>query len=948
MAGTIDQFVQIAFLSGGGEMGARIRAYDWTRSSLGPPENWPPVLQTLVSILLGSNQAMHIGWGSELTLLYNDAYIKILGAKHPRALGSPLLKVWSEIQDQLAPLINQLYAGNPIHIDNMGLSIERNGYTEEAYFSFSGTPIYDASGAVAGFFCPSTETTAEVFAGRNLAEKLVQKRRLLEQAPGFMAFLVGPEHVYEFVNASYTRLFGERSYVGKSVREVFPELAGQEIYNWLDNVYQTGQRFLANAITVRIQGSPGVKPENLVLDFIYEPIKDDAEKVIGIFVEGYDITERQRAQEALRTSEKLFSALAQTIPSHVWMAKADGDIYWFNESCRQYYGAAEAELHNARWVERVHPDDLPALRAHWAAAVTTGTSYQAEKRLRRADGVYRWHLARAVPLRDEAGTILQWVGTSTDIEDQKHVAARLLQANEVLGQRVEERTAEYDRVWRNSRDLLMVLGVDGIYRAVSPAWATLLGYEPKEVVGRHYLELIWPDDKEPTQAAHEQALLGTPITGLVNRFTHKDGTFRWISWNTSMEDGRIYGYGRDITAERAQAEALRHSEEKLHQAQKMEAVGLLTSGISHDFNNLLSGITGSLELAQRRLSEGRLETIERYLSGAMSSAQRAANLVHRLLAFSRRQPIDPKVVDVRQELTGIEDLLRRTIPQHRFELEIDEGVWPVRCDPSQLECSVLNLAINARDAMSANGELRIEVENKHFNQLRAEDKEDLEAGDYVAISVADTGQGMPADIQDRVLEPFFTTKPLGQGTGLGLSMVYGFAQQSDGQMKIRSEEGKGTTVTLYLPRYEGVIQEKVIEQLDVGPDSRQGAYKKTILIVEDDPVVRKLLEEVLIESGYRTLSAIDGPSGLNILQSGQCIDLLITDIGLPGFDGQRVVSEARDTCIDMEVLFVTAYAERITKANDELVGIKAHVLSKPFDIDELVARVNCILLGSSS
>ncbi len=936
-----------AFLSGGGEMGERIRAHDWTRSPLGSPDSWAPVLQALVSILLGSNQAMHIAWGFELTLLYNDAYAKILGAKHPLALGSPLLKVWSEIEDQLTPLIEQLCSGKPIQIDNMGLTIERNGYAEDAYFSFSCTPIHDASGAVAGLFCPSTETTSQVLAGRNLAEKLVQKRRLLEQAPGFMAFLVGPEHVYEFVNASYTKLFGERSYIGRSVREVFPDLAGQEIYNWLDHVYQTGQRFLANAIAVRLQSSPGVEPEDLVLDFIYEPITDEAENVIGIFVEGYDVTERQRAQEALRTSEKLFSALAQTIPSHVWMARADGDIYWFNESCCQYYGAAEAELHNAGWIERVHPEDLPALRAHWAAAVTAGTSYQAEKRLRRADGVYRWHLARAVPLRDEAGTILQWVGTSTDIEDQKHVAARLLHANEVLGQRVEERTAEYDRVWRNSRDLLMVLGIDGIYRAVSPAWTALLGYEPKEVVGRHYLQLIWPDDKEATQAAHEQALLGTPITGLVNRFMHKDGTFRWISWNSSMEDGRIYGYGRDITAERAQAEALRHSEEKLHQAQKMEAVGLLTSGISHDFNNLLSGITGFLELAQRRLSQGRVENIERYLSGAMSSAHRAANLVHRLLAFSRRQPIDPRVVDVRQELTEMDELLRRTIPQHSLELTINEGVWPVRCDPSQLECSILNLAINARDAMSEKGELRIEVENRHFDQLRAEDQGEMGASDYVAISVADTGQGMPADIQDRVLEPFFTTKPLGQGTGLGLSMVYGFAQQSDGQMKIRSEEGKGTTVTLFLPRYEGVIQEEVIELPDLGPDSRRAVCKKTILIVEDDPVIRKLLEEVLDESGYKTLSAIDGPSGLSILQAGQCVDLLITDIGLPGFDGQRLVSEARNACTNLEVLIVSAYEERLMEANEQLAE-KAHVLSKPFDIEELVDKVHRILASGSA
>ena len=930
------------FLSGGGEMGERIRAYDWAQSALGPPGSWPQLLQVFVSVLLDSNQAMHIAWGSEQTLLYNDAYARILGGRHPYALGSSLIAVWPEVRERLTVIIDRLY--EPMCIDEGGQILKRNDSLEYAGVSFQYSPIRDALGNTVGLFCPCAEPQGHISAGGDLGERLALKRRLLDQAPGFIAFLAGPEHIYEFVNAAYAKLFGNRDFIGKSVSEAFPDLAGQSIYGWLDEVYQTGQRFLANNVTVRLQESPETEPEELVLDFIYEPITDEAGQVIGIFIEGYDITERQRAQEALRTSEKLFSALAQTVPSHIWMARANGEIYWFNDGCYRYYGAADGELCDEGWAQRVHPDDLPTLKARWTEAITSGKSYEVEKRLRRADGAYRWHLARAVPLSADDGTVLQWIGTSTDIEDQKQAAAQLLQHNEALGQRVEERTAEYDRVWRNSRDLLMVLGADGIYLAVNPAWLEILGYEPDEVVGYSFLDFIWAEDADLTQAAHEQALLNFQLTSLEKRHRHKDGTFRWISWSTSTEGDRVYGYGRDVTSEKVHAEALRHSEERLRQAHKMEAVGQLTSGISHDFNNLLGGIMGSLELIQTRLTQGRLENLERYTSRAMSSAHRAASLVHRLLAFSRRQPLDPKIVDVRRELIDMEELIRRTIPYHAFELDIEEGLWPVRCDPSQLECSVLNLAINARDAMPESGTLLIEAHNRRVSQPHAKAQADMAPGDYVAIKVTDTGTGMPAAIRERVLEPFFTTKPLGQGTGLGLSMIYGFARQSEGRLSIDSKEGEGTTITLYLPRYQGEMKGGVVDQHE-NKSEQVATTGKVILIVEDDPVVRGLLEEILQESGHRTLAAIDGPSGLDILQSDRCVDLVITDLGLPGFGGQQLVSLARNVCPDLKVLFLSAYIERLTDINS--FDGNAHLISKPFDTIELLNKANSILSSDS-
>ncbi len=788
------------FLSGGGEMGSRIRAHDWSRSPLGPAENWPAALQSLIRVALSANQAMYVAWGSSLVLLYNDAYAQILSERHPGALGKSLLDVWPENQDELGPLIRRLYACEPVQVDDVASLVQRCGRSEQAYYCFSYTPIPDDSGAMVGLLCTAIETTAHVLARRELSDQLAKQQRLLEQAPGFSAFLAGPEHVFAFTNSAYKRLFGERNYIGKSVRDAFPGLEGQGVYEQLACVYETGQRFRAEGVSVHLAQSGEMGPVDVVLDFIYEPVVDET-GVIGVFVEGYDVTERQRAQEALRTSEKLFSTLAQTIPSHVWMAKPSGEIYWFNESCYQYYGVGHGELSDGKVSQYFHPDDRPILLEKWKAALTSGEKYEAEKRIRRADGAYRWHLARAVPVKDEEGRILLWIGTSTDIEDQKRIAADLSLLNEELGQRVEERTAEYDRVWRNSRDLLMVLGVDGIYRAVNPAWAKILGFEPEEVVGRSFLEFIWPEDTQLTREAHDQAILSRQLTDLEKRHKHKDGSYRWISWHTATEGDRVYGYGRDITTQKEQAAALRQSEERLHQAQKMEAVGQLTSGISHDFNNLLAGIIGALDLIQTRLAQGELEKLDVFASGAMQAAQRAASLVNRLLAFSRRQPIDPRIVDVAVELAGMEELIRRTIPHHAFELIIEEGLGPVRCDPSQLAASVLNLAINARDAMPESGRLLIEARSVHIPRLLGAPQTDVAAGDYVAISVTDTGTGMPAEVRERVFEPFFTTKPHGQGTGLGLSMVYGFARQSEGDVRIRSEEAKGTTITIYLPRY---------------------------------------------------------------------------------------------------------------------------------------------------
>jgi CheY-like chemotaxis protein len=382
-------------------------------------------------------------------------------------------------------------------------------------------------------------------------------------------------------------------------------------------------------------------------------------------------------------------------------------------------------------------------------------------------------------------------------------------------------------------------------------------------------------------------------------------------------------------------------EDALRQSQKMEAVGQLTGGIAHDFNNLLQGITGSLDVMHNRLAQGRTQDLDRWLAGARTSAERAAALTHRLLAFSRRQPLDPRPVRTNPLIASMEDMLRRTLGEHiELEFVLAGGLWQTRCDPNQLESAILNLVINARDAMPKGGKLTIETCNAHLDGHYAALQRDVKPGQYVCIAITDTGVGMSRQTAARAFEPFFTTKPIGQGTGLGLSMIYGFARQSEGYARIYSEEHKGTTIKLYLPRHHGSdsLPDEAAHR-DAPPSAQDG---EVVLVVEDEPVVRGLILEVLDELGYTAIEASDGPSGLAILQSGRRIDLLVTDIGLPGLNGRQVADGGRASRPDLKVLFMTGYAENAAMASGFLEPGMA-MITKPFAMDVLAGRIREII-----
>jgi PAS domain S-box-containing protein len=495
---------------------------------------------------------------------------------------------------------------------------------------------------------------------------------------------------------------------------------------------------------------------------------------------------------------------------------------WFNDRVYEYSGTSPGALDGHAWSDLVHVEDVPGAVERWNSALSSGAPYEAEFRLRRSDGIFRWHIARAFPIRGAHREILRWVGSNTDIEDQKTAAQALADINVVLEQRVSERTSQ-----------------------------------------------------------------------------------------------------------------LLQAEEALRQSQKMEAVGQLTGGIAHDFNNLLQGIMGALNIIKKRVSEGRISEVDRFVGAALDSADRAATLTQRLLAFSRRQPIDPRPIDIGHLIGTVEELLRRSIGESiNMKISIGDDLWLVRCDGNQLENALLNLAINARDAMPDGGTMTIEVANQVFDASEARARQ-LGAGEFVRLRVRDTGVGMPPDVRARAFDPFYTTKPIGKGTGLGLSMIYGFIRQSDGAISIESEPGKGTTIDICLPRYKGDVIDLPIE--DQPSLDRRTGTGEVVLVVEDQDVVRLLIVEVLNDLGYRALETSDSAAALRILQSSQRVDLLVSDIGLPGLNGRQLADAARIRRPALKVLFVTGYAENAAGGSFLEAGME--IIIKPFAIDVLADKI---------
>lgn len=761
---------------------------------------------------------------------------------------------------------------------------------------------------------------------------------LMMQSPLPIVTLWGPDG-YMVYNDAYSVFAGGRhpGLLGSKVREGWPEIA-----DFNDNVMHVclaggALSYTDQELTLHRTGAP----EQVFMNLDYSPILAGDGAIEGVIAFVVETTDKVKAERALRESELQFRTFAQAMPHHVWTAPADGKLDWCNDRVYEYTGKSIGALHGDGWDIVVHPEDIADAAAKWATAISSGQPYETQFRIRGHDGGYRWFLARAYPMRDDHGVITRWIGSSTDIHEQKQTSEALAKINASLEEQVSERTAERDRMWKLSKDIMLVADFNAVISNVSPAFTTILGWHTSEVVGCSFMDLVHPEDMESTLRQVSTLSSGTHVFRFENRYRRKDGSYCSLSWTASPGDNFIHAVGRDITADLHRAEEIKQTQVALQQAQKMETIGKLTGGVAHDFNNLLQVISGNLQLIGSHVHDR--PELRKRVDNALAGVDRGAKLAGHLLAFARRQPLEPKVVKVGRLITGMEDMLRRALGEEvEVETVISGGLWSTSIDINQVENAILNLAINARDAMEGRGKLTVEVNNAHLDSTYCATHVDVAPGQYVMIAVSDTGSGMTADVMSQAFEPFFSTKPEGKGTGLGLSMVYGFVKQSGGHIKIYSEINEGTTVKLYLPRSREA--EDVYTALASLPV--QGG-SETVLVAEDDDAVRATVVDMLSELGYKVLRATDAASARTVIDSGIHVDLLFTDVVMPGpLRSPELAKKAKERLPNLAVLFTSGYTENAIVHGGRLdAGVE--LIGKPYSKESLARKIRHVLANET-
>ena len=798
-------------------------------------------------------------------------------------------------------------------------------------------------------------------------------------SPMPMLLLWGPQ-LTQIYNNGFAMLAGNKHphAFGQPAHLVWPELR-----DFTDPIYSAvlqGQvrTYSERRFTLQREG----QESDFWLDLTYSPIRDETAQVAGILVTAIETNERrrialelkQRSEESLKaqreSEERLQLALAATDAVGTWDWDIGEDRFIADSHFAQLHGVDPAladQLPISAYLQGVHPEDRAMIARSIKHCITHGTEYAEEYRLLQPDGELRWVFARGRCYKDHHGRPVRFLGAALDLTERKHTEQALRQSQTELQLIINAMPILISYVDREER-----------FRLNNAAYLDWYGLTPQELYGRTIRDVIGEEAYFLRAPYIAEALAGRSCSFSLYT-THRDGSNRHALMNYLPRhgaDGAVNGFYIfviDETERKKTEEALRNlnetleervsarteqlaqanqrlqnemfererAEDALRHAQKMEAVGQLTGGIAHDFNNMLTGIIGSLDLMQRYIADGRANEIGRFTEAAVSSANRAAALTHRLLAFSRRQSLDRKQLNVNELIHSLEDLIRRTKGDPiELKLQLADDLWPVSTDVSQLENALLNLVINARDAMPDGGELLIETANVYLDGSDITTLEPVKAGDYLMLAVSDNGSGMTASVRSKAFDPFFTTKPIGQGTGLGLSMIYGFAQQSGGHVSLDSLPGQGTCVRLYLPRLQGLELERPASAPIQQP--APAATGETVVVVEDDPAVRMLVLDLLRELGYQAFEAEDAKTALPLLESDLRVDLLVTDVGLPGMNGRQLAEIARQHRPGLKILFMTGYAQKAAERQGFLED-GMDMVAKPFAIELLANKIRTMI-----
>ena len=957
------------------------RLDDWPETPLGAPDAWSHALRTIAHVVLDAPLPMFLIWGPERILLYNSSFAILAGVHHPQAFGAPVATAWPALWRWDDTVFDTVYRGAVMSFTDQPLRVAN----ADAWFDMFYTPVRNDDGRVGGVLCNVVNTTGRVLAERtrdeqhrsvqrltytlaserNAASELAVQLReesdflksLFEQAPGFMALTRGPQHVFEFANASYVRLTGKRELIGKSVAVAFPEIVAQGFVDLLDTCYRTGEPYIGENVEILLISQTDQLAEHRLLNFVYQPVRDSSGMVAGIFVEGVDVTERAATEERLRIAHE-----AGGIGTFEWFPGTDALIA--SDTYRALWGfAPDTDMTASMLAELVEPEYRRLLGNATEENRYNPLAY-AEFRIQRADtGEKRWLARRGEVLGDGLKRLRRYVGVAFDITERKMVEEALASTE----RRVNENTEFIRLLLDSTEEGFYSVDRTGATTLCNRGFLRMLGFrDESEVLGRKLHDVIHHshEDGSAYPCQHCPVFLAAQ-TGAAAHVEHEfffrtDGSRFPVEyrvhpiWRGGQLQGALCTFA-DITQRvdsinqlRVLNDTLEHrvieeidrrarAEEALHQSQKMEAIGQLTGGVAHDFNNVLQIIGGNLQLLQSHV--GADPVANKRLAIATAAVSRGAKLSSQLLAFARRQPLQPIVVNLGRRVQDMYDLLRRALGELiEIETAIADGLWNTLADPSQIENVILNLAINSRDAMDGGGRLTIKVANALLDEHSAGDA--VPAGDYVLLEVSDTGAGMAPEILQKAFEPFFTTKAEGEGTGLGLSMAYGFVKQSHGHIKIYSAPEQGTTIRIYLPRSRE--PESPLQQAPLGPVE---GGSETILVVEDDPGVQATVVDTLTTLGYRVLRANDGASALATLKSGVSVDLLFTDVVMPGpLRSPELARQARLLLPNLAVLFTSGYTQDAIVHGGRLdPGVD--LLSKPYRRDQLARKIRNSLAG---
>ena len=747
----------------------------------------------------------------------------------------------------------------------------------------------------------------------------------------------GPDQTLLY-NDSYIQLLGNKhpSALGRPFLDVWSEIA-DDLRSLVEQTYNGTPVFMDD---MKLMLESSGQCEERYFSFAYTPIRHEGGAIDGFYCSCNETTRQVLGARKIAESEARYRQILDSAADYAIIATdTDGLVTHWNAGARSTLEWTETEMLGQPVNRFFTPEDQQAGRPETEMRLARTEGMAPDERWhQRKSGVRFWAMGEITPLKSDDGSLVGYVKVLRDRTEQRLSDEALRQSQADLATALEdlrmahvrlevdaaEATAERDHLWDTSPDLLMMTSPEGIIQAANPAWETILGWNGGEVEGRPIQDLVHPDDLGALPSLLEDLVTG-PIPAVENRYQHKDGSDRWISWVAAPADQVIYATGRHITAERDAQTILRQTEEALRQSQKVEAIGQLTGGVAHDFNNLLTVIRGSVDLLRR--PDISVERRQRYIDAISDTADRATKLTGQLLAFARRQSLTPEIFDVSTSVRAVTDMVR-TLMGMRIKVGLRLPSIPcyIDADRSQFDTAIVNMAVNARDAMNGEGELTITVDT--VSGMPAIRSHPFTPGEFVTISLNDTGSGIPVGKLDQIFEPFFTTKGVGEGTGLGLSQVFGFTKQSGGDIFAQSDEGRGATFTMYLPRVEGgeVLE---AETGDVTLALGEGAC---ILVVEDNVEVGMFATQALAELGYNTVLAMDGAKALAELATcGDRFDVVFSDVMMPGMSGVELGQEIARLYPTLPVVLTSGYSEVLAQNGSH--GFE--LLHKPYSIDML-------------